>query len=48
MKALKITFYAICAMFCLWMLVSFLEVNAQHELSSNWNFFVVLLRMWGM
>lgn len=47
MKAVKLSVYILCALFYLWLAVSFLEVNAQHELSSNWNFFVVILRMWG-
>ena len=47
MKVLKLSVYILCALFWLWVLVSFFEVNAQHELSSNWNFFVVILRMCG-
>ena len=38
----------ICALFLLYMLVSFLQVNAMYADAPDWNFFVLLVKWAGL
>lgn len=45
LKKFEIALYVVIGLLLLWMVVSFFEVNAARELTSDWNFFKVILKI---